>query len=70
MSVQVSTMMGEPHRMKVYVMPPESSGDELWTLIISDTPRDKMFPQAEYRFWLLRDQLGQLKEVIEEALEL
>jgi hypothetical protein len=40
-----------------------------WTLVISDTPGDRMFPQAEYRFWLSRDQLEQIVQAIEEALK-
>lgn len=69
MSVQVSTLITGSHNMEVRVKNNEDSVGT-WTLVISDTPGDRMFPEAEYRFWLLRDQLEQLKQAIEEALEL
>jgi len=67
MSVQISTLMG-PHKMEVSVKNNEDSVGT-WTLVISDTPGDRMFPEAEYRFWLSRSQLEEIVQTIEEALE-
>lgn len=69
MSVQVSTLITGSHNMEVRVKNNEDSVGT-WTLVISDTPGDRMFPEAEYRFWLSRDQLEQIVQAIEEALEL
>ena len=67
MSVQVSTLMVlDSHKMEVRVK--NEALDEIWTLEISDVPEGKMFPQAEYRFWLFRSQLEQIVQTIEGAL--
>ena len=68
MSVQISTLITDSHKVEVRVKNQEDSVGT-WTLVISDTPGDRMFPEAEYRFWLSRSQLEQIAQVIEEALK-
>lgn len=68
MSVQVSTLITDSHKVEVHVKNQEDSVGT-WSLVISDTPGDRMFPEAEYRFWLSRSQLEQIVQTIEEALK-
>ncbi len=68
MSVQISTLITDSHKVEVRVKNQEDSVGT-WSLVISDTPGDRMFPEAEYRFWLSRDQLEQIVQTIEEALK-
>lgn len=68
MSVLVSTLITDSHKVEVHVKNQEDSVGT-WSLVISDTPGDRMFPEAEYRFWLSRSQLEQIVQTIEEALK-